>query len=231
MAWDIKDSEGRKVFSGVLDDSTLLTLYRLSNKGVFDLLYGFLKQGKESSVLLGERDGEKVAIKVHAVTAAKFRRIHPYIIGDERFRRIKKSRRAVIFAWCRKEFKNMKLAERCGVACPKPIAQMNNVLVMEFLGTDSEPAPRLCDTEPEDPEKMFETVVEFIRKLYRGGLVHGDLSAYNILVHRGEPYFIDFSQGVLTTHPNAGIFLERDIKNVCSYFGKDWEEVYSSVVS
>jgi RIO kinase 1 len=220
----------------MLDESTLFTLYKLSNKGYFDLLYGFIKQGKESNILLGEtKDGQKLAIKIHAISASNFKRIHPYILGDERFRRIKMDKRNVIFAWCKKEFKNMLIAEKAGIALPKPIAQMNNVLLMEFLGKDFEPAPRLCDIVLEKPEKIFKLVIQYIDLLYKNGLIHGDLSAYNILFFDEKPYFIDFSQGVLSSHPNALILLERDIKNVCKDFAKygiecDAKEIYDKIV-
>ncbi|NOZ82103.1 MAG: serine protein kinase RIO [Candidatus Micrarchaeota archaeon] len=235
--WEIrkkfKDAEARKVFAGVLDESTLLTLYRLSNKGFFDVLYGFIKRGKESNIILAEKNGKKLAVKVHAVTAATFKRIHPYILGDPRFSGLRGNRRKIIFAWCRKEYRNMVIARKAGINCPEPLACMNNVLVMSFIG-DEHPAPRLVDTEPEEPERIFERTIEFVKKLYHSGIVHGDLSAYNILYWKNEPWFIDFSQGVSTSHPNAEDFLRRDVNNVCSYFSSlglriEPEKVYEEV--
>ncbi len=240
--WEIrkrfKDYEQRKVFAGVLDEQTLFTLYKLSNKGYFEILHGFVKQGKESCVLLAEqKDGNYVAVKIHAIAASTFKRILPYIQGDPRFFRIRHSRRAVIFAWCKKEFKNLQIAhKKARVPCPEPIAQMNNVLVMEFLGEGFEPAPRLVDVELENPEKVFKDVIEYIKKLYKAELVHGDLSFYNMLWYKEKAYFIDFSQGVLLAHPNAEYLLRRDIENVCKDFAgyginADPQEIYEKVVS
>lgn len=238
--WEIrkkfKDYEQRKVFAGVLDEQTLFTLYKLSNKGYFDILHGFVKQGKESSVLVGEKkDGKLVAIKVHAISASTFKQMQTYLKGDPRFHYIKHNKRAIIFAWCKKEFKNMKIAFKAQVPCPEPIAQMNNVLVMEFLGKDSVPAPRLVDIELENPEKIFKEIIEYIHLLYKANLVHGDLSFYNILWYKEKPYFIDFSQGVVLQHPNALYLLKRDITNICNDFKKygikaNPEEIYERVV-
>jgi len=238
--WEIrkkfKDYEQRKVFAGVLDEKTLFTLYKLSNKGYFEILHGFVKQGKESSILAAEqKNGKIVAVKVHAVTASNFKRIWPYLQGDPRFYRIKRTRHGIIYTWCKKEFKNLVTAYKANVLCPEPIAQMNNVIVMEFLGKDFTPAPRLCDVELENPEKIFEEVVENISRLYRAQLVHGDLSFYNILLFREKPYFIDFSQGVPLAHPNAEYLLRRDVENICRDFSMygikaSAEEIYERVV-
>jgi RIO kinase 1 len=57
-----------------------------------------------------------------------------------------------------------------------------------------------------------------MRRLYRAGLIHGDLSEYNMIVHDGELVVIDLGQAVTVHHPNAGEFLERDCVNVASFF-------------
>ncbi len=69
------------------------------------------------------------------------------------------------------------------------------------------------------------------------GLVHADLSEYNILVKGKKPYLIDFGQAVVLKHPNASAFLERDIKNILQYFKKayriekDFDIAYRQVVN
>ncbi len=240
--WEIrkkfKDYEQRKIYLGVLDESTLFTLYKLSNKGYFDILHGFLKQGKESSILLAEnKKGEKIAVKIHAIEAGNFKKIWPYLEGDRRFIGIKRTKRGIIYAWCKKEFKNMKIAyEKAKIPSPEPIAQMNNVLLMEFLGENFKPAPRLNEINLEKPEKVFEKIKSYIKKLYEKGLIHGDLSFFNILWYKNKPYIIDFSQGVLVNHPNAEFLLRRDIKNICLDFKKygiecDEEKMYEEVIS
>ena len=241
MPWYIrkqyKDAEKRKIFAGVFDDATLLTLYKMSNKGVFETIHGIIKSGKESSVFLAEtKEGKKLAIKVYAIGAANFNKMKPYLIGDPRFEKIKRDKRSVTFAWCKKEFKNLQKAKDAGVSCPEPIAFANNVLVLEFLGTGMEAHPRLSGIKIKNPEKMYKKIIADIKKLYKKArLVHGDFSEYNILVDKKERYhIIDFSQAVVLTHPNADDFLKRDIRNVCRYFKKykikcDPDELYEKI--
>ena len=107
-----------------------------------------------------------------------------------------------------------------GVLCPEPKAFAGNVLVEEFIGEDFSPAPRLADIREFDAEKVWEEVLDSVKKLFSAGLVHGDLSEYNILLLNETPVLIDFSQAVLLSHPNAGEFLQRDVKNICNFFRK-----------
>ncbi len=233
MAWDlrkrIKDSERKKIFGGILDESTLMALYKLSNKGFFDVIYGPLKQGKESSVLLAEKDKKKIAVKIYAIEAGNFKRMHPYLIGDPRFKRVRRDRRSIIYAWCKKEFKNLERSRKAGVSCPEPITFMSNVLLMSFLGKDANPYPRLKDTKIKTKETL-DKIVSDVRKMFKKAkLVHGDLSAFNILIGK-KPYLIDLSQSVLLSHPNAEYFLKRDIRNICKWFNEDDKRYYEKVI-
>ena len=103
------------------------------------------------------------------------------------------------------------------VVVPKPIAIKNNVLVEELIG---EPAPQLKDSHPDDPKKFLKLIIDQIKLLYKGGLIHGDLSAFNILNHNEKPYLIDFSQATLIKTPNSEELLERDLKNILQFFKK-----------
>jgi RIO kinase 1 len=242
MPWYIrkqfKDAERRKIFAGVFDEATLLTIYKMSNKGIFETIHGIVKSGKESSVFLAEtKEGKKVAIKVFAIGASNFGKMQPYLIGDPRFEKIKRDKRSITFAWCKKEFKNLQKARNAGINCPEPIAFANNVLVIEFLGNDMEAYPRLTKFKLSNPEKGFKKIVKDMKILYKkAGLVHADLSEFNILVDDKENlHMIDFSQAVILSHPNSDDFLKRDVKNICRYFKKynvncDPDELYAEIV-
>jgi RIO kinase 1 len=136
----------------------------------------------------------------------------PYLHGDPRIGRIGKSKRALASAWCRREYANLLKASKAGIACPKPLGFEENVLVMEFIGKNFVPAPRLIDLE-KDRNFIKKVVTEF-KKIKKAGLVHGDFSAYNILVWRKKPVFIDWSHAVLLDHPLAKKLLERDMENL-----------------
>lgn len=214
-----EDQEAEKNFENVFNSETLRSLYELADDGHFQTLHGFVKQGKESNVCVATTDdGEQVAVKIYVVEASNYEDMTKYLLNDPRFQGISDSRRDVIFAWCRKEYKNLMKVERAGVDAPRPRGFEKNVLVMDFLGEDFSPAPRLKDVELHEPEREFDHIIDQIRKLWQQEeLVHGDLSEYNVLWH-GKPQLIDFSQGVLQAHPLADELLERDLQNLANHF-------------
>jgi RIO kinase 1 len=145
-----------------------------------------------------------------------------YIDGDHRFEDIKKSKskRTLINLWVKKEFKNLKSASG-HIRVPEPLAFKNNIIVMEFLGEEGVPSPMLKDAEIEDPKAVFKKIKNDIKRLYkRAGLVHADLSEYNILMMKGEPIMIDFAQAVTRDHPRGEEFLRRDVSNITRFFQK-----------
>ena len=101
---------------------------------------------------------------------------------------------------------------------PDPAAGERNVVVMEYLGTEQGRGKRLGEVHIENPDTAYEVVREYVRRLYEAGLVHGDLSEYNIIVHDSQLYVIDLGQAVTFHHPNSEEFLERDCRNVANFF-------------
>jgi len=92
---------------------------------------------------------------------------------------------------------------------------------MTFIGRTGVSAPRLYDLKVANFEELSEQVLRLIRKLvHEAKLIHGDLSAHNILVWEREPYLIDLSQAVLTTHLNGPRLLARDIANILNFFSQ-----------
>ena len=208
-----------KIVRGVFDEHTLLVLYRLLNKTKIRV-GSLVKEGKESVILSGLTPEKKwVAIKVYRVEACDFKKMWKYLIGDPRFKGLKRRKRTLVNLWCRREFKNLKIANEAGVNCPGPIACRENILIMSFIGEDGMPAPRLIDVILKDALPVYKDVIRDLKKLTKSGIVHGDLSAYNILLW-GRPYFIDFSHGTPADNQIALELLKRDVKNINSYFSK-----------
>jgi len=231
-------SEARKAFENVLDHDTLMSLIKLQERNVLDRIYGTIESGKESLVFLADTpDDERVIVKIYMNQAGGFRDMEQYLRGDRRFRNFKSDRRSVINEWCKKEYKNLKKASNI-VDCPEAIAFQKNILVMEFIGRAFSAFPKLKDVEIENPEVALERVLSEIESLWNEEkLVHGDLSEYNILVtNKGELVWIDFSQGVHNTHPEAQELLERDIENLVKFFNnqgadQDPEKAFESIIS
>jgi RIO kinase 1 len=115
---------------------------------------------------------------------------------------------------------------------------------MRYLGDEEGPAPRLQDVALADPEAFLDQTLAATMALVRGGQVHGDLSAFNILVHRSRPWFIDFSDSIrvdrLGVSPwkrltRASARLRRDLRALQVYFRRyglslGVEEVTSSMM-
>lgn len=217
-----KSSDDLKVENDVLDTQTLMGLYKLSAKGKLDALGGVINAGKEASVFFAQRDGRDIAVKIYMITTNNFNAMKDYILADRRFVGVKRDKRHIIFAWARKEYKNLQSAARAGVRVPEVYDCYQNILTMEFLGKDEVPYPQLKDVplSEQDAKDVVETLLEYVSLLYhRAKLVHGDLSEYNVLIdpETHEPIVIDMGQGVLTDHPRAEELLERDVGNIVRY--------------
>ncbi|MBS3102440.1 serine protein kinase RIO [Candidatus Woesearchaeota archaeon] len=209
-----------KTMHSVFDDFTNRTIFKLITEGHFRGLQGPIKIGKESNVFSAlKENNEKVAVKIYRLETCDFNRMYDYIKDDPRFANLKRKRRRIIFAWVQREYRNLLKARESNIKVPIPIAFLNNVLVEEFIG-NGEAAPKLKDQIPENKKDFFNKIIENMKKLYKSGLVHADLSAFNILNYNENPVFIDMSQTTTLKHPRAEEFLIRDVKNICNFFKK-----------
>jgi RIO kinase 1 len=213
-----------KVWGNVFDEFTLRTIFKLGSEGHFLDLESPVAIGKESNVFTAKTKEGKIIVKIYRLESCDFNRMYDYIKGDPRYSGLKKQRRKIIFAWTQREFRNLMKAREKEVRCPTPIDFKNNVLLLEYIG-DEAPAPKLKDLYPEDPKGFFEDIIKNYSRLYKAGLVHADLSAFNILNHKERPFFIDFSQCTSIEDSRAEEFLERDIRNVCNFFKKNGMKV------
>ena len=223
-----KNQEEFRVTEAVLDRPTLEGLYRLIQKKVIDKIMGTIKAGKEAHIFWATSpEGKELAVKIYYTSTAEFRRgMLKYIEGDPRFKRIRRDPRGLIYTWTQKEFNNLQLAEEAEVNSPRPIDFLRNILVMSFIGIDGVPAPVLKEIKIEDPSNFYMLLLNELRRLYqKAGLVHGDLSEYNIMVLENKPVIFDLSQAMLTIHPIAPQLLSRDLGNINYYFKRQGVEI------
>jgi RIO kinase 1 len=211
----------RKTEEEVFDRSTVMAIYYLMSRGYVDRFDFPISTGKEANVFRAEdKKGAKVAVKIYRVSTGNFRKMRMYIEGDPRFKGITHDHRKLVYRWAMKEFNNLERMVGSGIRVPIPVAQKDNVLVMEYIGSDEQPAPLMKDADF-DVEKGFDFTVESLRKMYHDAkLVHGDMSEYNMLVNGDEFVLIDVSQAVHLKHPASMELLERDVKNIARYFRK-----------
>ncbi|RQG89089.1 serine protein kinase RIO [Natrarchaeobius halalkaliphilus] len=220
----IKDADQFKVEQSVFDDATLAALYKLVQDGHVEAFGGPLSTGKEANVYQALAGDHEVAVKVYRINSSSFRQMRDYLEGDPRFEGLGGNKKDVVLAWTKKELANLERAKRAGVRVPEPIATERNVLVMEYIGNEDGRAKRLGEVHIENPRTAYEVMREYMRRLYAAGIIHGDLSEYNVVFHEGQLVVIDLGQAVTVHHPNSREFLERDCENVSSYFARQGVE-------
>lgn len=233
----IKDSDDLNVQEAVFDKRTLMDLYSMASNGVIDALGGSICTGKEANIFRAIVGEKELALKIYRISTSNFRSMQDYLHGDPRFGNVKGTKRSIVSAWAKKEFRNLTRAEEAGVRVPHVIAMRGNILVMELIGQKDYAAPQLrdVDLEAEEAKRIFDKLADYISLLYnRAGLVHADLSEFNILYDREEPIIIDMGQSVTLDHPMARKFLERDISNIAHYFKKKYglgseEEIWARI--
>ncbi len=212
--------ERNKIESEVFDKPMLILLAKLMKKGIFLTLDYPISTGKEANVFRATtQEGSHLAVKIYKTETASFMKRLPYLEGDPRFKETKKDERGLIDIFARKEFKNLQICAAAGVHAPKPVFLLRNIIVMEFLGEGGLPYPAMSMVGPIHGKKDLDSILDDIKKMYKAGFVHADISEYNILMG-DAPYFIDFGQGVVLGHPKAWEFLRRDVANVLKYFSK-----------
>jgi RIO kinase 1 len=217
-----KDTDERKSYDEVFDQQNLLKIYKLFTDGVIDQLDFPISTGKEGNVFRATTPKKKlVAVKIYRVSNANFRDMAKYVMGDPRFKGLNARKRKLIYAWAYKEYMNLGLLDRAGVRVPKPVAHLENIVVMEYIGDDVSPANELRHAQLEDPGAIAKKLLRYVKRAYqKAELVHSDLSEFNVLMLGQEPVLIDVGQAVMLGHPLAEEWLERDVRNIARYFKK-----------
>ena len=231
----IKNKQARKIFDDVFDKETLETITELARKKYYDEVEFVISTGKEGNVFRCRSGNNYYALKIYKIETSDFKHMIDYILGDERFKDVRKDKFEIVKAWTKKEFRNLEELSRARVRVPLPIAFKRNCLVMEFIGDENgEAAPRAKDRPFENMEEKYELVCNYMAKMVKKKLVHADLSEYNILNNDEELVIIDVGQAVSTMHPKAKDFFERDVLNMSNWFKKygvktNYEKMYEDI--
>ena len=167
-----------------------------------------------------------MAVKIFHTSNAVFKNLMQYIEGDPRFGGLRRRHRDLVDIWVRKEHRNLMRLYRWGLPVPQPIAIQKNVLVMDYLGTESQPSPKLRDVKIDHPQAVYDEMLEFLAVSWqKAELVHGDFSPFNILWHGNAPIVIDVGQGVIQHHPKDKDFLVRDVTRLVEWANKNGIDV------
>jgi len=210
----------------------------VTDLAAIDTELGILKTGKEADVYLLRRavpdTGGSCLLAAKRYRAAENRLFHrdvEYLDG----RRVRESRdnramakrtatgRAIIAQqWARAELTALSRLYQADVPVPYPVQVTGTELLLEFIGEpDGTAAPRLAEIRPRGAElvSIWDQLVAALSVMANLGLAHGDLSAYNVLVHRGRAVLIDLPQVIdVIAHPRGPEFLDRDAANIARWF-------------
>jgi RIO kinase 1 len=126
-------------------------------------------------------------------------------------------------SWLMHEYQTMEQLYQAGGTVPRPVAVSDNAILMGYCGEAGWGAPTLnqVDLDPNEAATLYQEVLSNVKLMLQHNLIHGDLSAYNILYWASEITIIDFPQAADSlTNYNAYAILERDIVRVCEYFAQ-----------
>lgn len=126
-------------------------------------------------------------------------------------------------SWLMYEYATLEQLRQAGGAVPEPYGANENAILMGYRGDERRAAPTLHEVRlgRREAKSLFGEVLRNVEILLAHGLVHGDLSAYNVLYWEGAITLIDFPQ-VTSVHgnPSARVILERDVRRICEYFAR-----------
>ncbi|MEP7096766.1 MAG: PA4780 family RIO1-like protein kinase [Dokdonella sp.] len=209
-------------------------LQALIDDGVIDEVIRPLKSGKEASVYVVRAGDDVRCAKVYKdMRQRSFQARAQYqegrkVRGSREMRAMGKStrygRKEQETAWKNTEVDALYRLDAAGVRVPKPYGFFNGVLVMELVtDADGYSAPRLGEVElsPEVARDYHVFMISQIARMLCAGLIHGDLSEYNVLVGPDGPVIIDLPQAVDAAGNNAALaMLERDVGNISASLGR-----------
>lgn len=209
------------------------TIEQLEKKNHEIRVLNTVKSGKEAMVYKVVFDGDIAALKLYKNHEIRsFKNTDPYLLG--KFVKSPNMRKAMLQknkigkdyvqkGWVKREYSMLARLFEAGCSIPKPYEFASNALVMDYLGDATEAATPLKYVElpPDVAVDVFDDVVTNIQLFLENGIVHADLSEYNILYWNKKPYIIDFPQSVnIRENPNAENLLVRDCHNICKFFSK-----------
>lgn len=216
-----REGQQRKLLDEFFDHATLITISRLVSRGAFAAIDYPISTGKEGGVFRATAADGFRAVKVYRVGNSVFRRLPPHVLEDLKREASLGNFGRLVTAWTRREHTILGRLTEAEVRAPRPFGHARNVLVMEFVGTDGLPAPKLQSAVIADPARFASDLVGQVRRMVtQAGLVHGDLSPYNVLLHDDRPVLIDVAQSIPVKHPAARGLLERDCTNFAKYLAR-----------
>jgi len=230
------DLTGGGFTRGMLADLEQRMLLEAFSKHIDNVVHR-INDGKEATVYLcrGTAEAPAAYLAAKVYRARRFRAFagnDKYAdVGRVRDRRLAKAirgksrtgRKVSARLWVDREWEVLNALHDAGASVPAPVDHAPDAVLMEFVGDEAGAAPMLTHVrlEREEAERAYEALLGDVSKLLECGLVHGDLSAYNVLYHEGRPRLIDLPQAVdLSGGVDGWALFYRDMENLAAYFAR-----------
>jgi len=211
VAWRIKSGALKFEESGYHS-----TAEAILSSGLATEVLGLISAGKEADVYLASYKGAPIAVKSYRLYRTSHKGGGPIKLDTT--------------GWLAAHEYDMTLqAWRGGARVPAPARRVENMFSMRYLGDVEGPAPRLHDVRLESPEEYLRDVLSSVEALAKAGVIHSDLSPFNILMHEEEPWLIDLSEAIRVDRmgdshwmrlTEARTALERGLSALQKYFGR-----------
>jgi len=205
----------------------------LIQDGFIDEVLGRLMSGKEADVFVVRCGDQDRCTKIYKDSMKRsFKKAATYNEG----RKVRNSRRARAMekkskfgrqqqedAWQTSEVDALRRLDEVGVRVPRTFGCLDGVLLMELIVDDAgDVAPRLGDVtmSAERAREDHATMMHYVKCMLASGVIHGDLSEFNVLIDATGPVVIDLPQAVdASANNNAETMLARDVRNITQYYG------------
>ena len=190
------------------------TVEAILSVGLATEVVALISAGKEANVYLCTYNGAPLAVKAYRLYRTSHRGGRPIKIDT--------------MSWIAvHEFEMMRQAWKGGAPVPAPARRVENMFSIRYIGGEDGPAPRLQHVELEEPVRVLSGILTGVEELAKAGVVHADLSAFNILVHGGRQWFIDFSGALRVDRSGTApwrrlvegeMYLTRGLRALQAYF-------------
>lgn len=193
-----------------------LALKALGEFGVITKVGPKIGMGKEGDIWVAYLNDRPLIIKLFRISPKSFRRIkihRHYYIPRRTYSWLELSIKSA-----QREFRALNILYQNNIMVPRPIARKKHAIVMDYIE-----GVELINAKLENPISVLEKIIKEVKKAYDIGIIHADLSEFNIMINREEEiYIFDWPQYITISHPEARYYLTRDLVQIANYFSRKY---------
>ena len=194
-----------------------LAIKALSGFGVITKVGPKIGMGKEGDIWIAYLNNVPRIIKLFRISPKSFRKIkihRHYYIPKRTYSWLELSIKSAY-----REFRALNILYQNNVSVPRAIARKKHAIVMDYID-----GVELVKAKLEDPIDTLDKIISEIKKAYEVGIIHADLSEFNIMITKnGDIYIFDWPQYITRSHPEAEYYLKRDLNQITKYFARKYQ--------